>query len=187
MVFNASSANNRNVSMAICLHYVVKQIIEIIKSIPAHEKVCIFTSFTTFSDLIASAIHSIVGYVQVDGDKDGKERRDAIEKFKTDASCRVIIMTYRVGGEGLNLVEANHCIFGEPWWSTAVLKQAKARVWRTGQKRPVSVYNIITEGTVEENIVKICKDKEAMIGGYLLKSDKCLDKVTVGRILSVYW
>lgn len=166
----------------------ISKIIEIINSIPTDEKVCIFTSFTSFSDLIASTIAALlphVGYVQVDGDKDGTERKDALAKFKTDPNCRVIIMTYRVGGEGLNLVEANHCIFGEPWWSTAVLKQAKARVWRTGQTRPVTVYNIITENTIEESIVSICKEKEKMIDGYL-KNDKYLDKVMVGRLLSVH-
>lgn len=164
------------------------KILDIIRSVPADEKICVFTSFTSFSDLIANTIaRSLpdVGYVQIDGDKDGQERRDALDKFKTDPACRVIIMTYRVGGEGLNLIEANHCIFGEPWWSTAVLKQAKARVWRTGQKRPVSIYNIIVEGTVEEMIVKICNEKEKMISGFI-RSDKCLDKVTVGRLLNVY-
>ena len=167
----------------------ITKILDIISGIPNDEKICFFTSFTSFSDLLANAIEKTlpnIGYVQVDGDKDGRERREALEKFKTDVKCRVILMTYRVGGEGLNLVEANHCIFGEPWWSTAVLKQAKARVWRTGQKRPVSVYTIITEGTVEEMIVNICKEKEKMIDSYLLRTDKCLDKVTVGRLLYVY-
>ena len=167
----------------------ITEIINIIKGIPVDEKVCIFTAFTSFSDLIAHSISTFlpeVGYVQVDGDKDGCDRRDSLAKFKTDTSCRVILMTYRVGGEGLNLIEANHCIFGEPWWSTAVLKQAKARVWRTGQTRPVNIYNIICSNTVEEKIVDICKEKERMIGDYLLKSDKCLDKISVGRILSVY-
>lgn len=167
----------------------VDKIVEIIKSIPKEEKICIFTSFTTFSDLIAAAISKLlpeIGYVQVDGDKDGHDRKEALEKFKTDVNCRVILLTYRVGGEGLNLVEANHCIFGEPWWSTAVLKQAKARVWRTGQTRPVSVYTVVVENTVEEMIVNICVEKEKMISEYLLHSDKCLDKVTVGRLLNVY-
>lgn len=166
----------------------LQKIIELIRSIPTTEKVCIFTSFTSFSDLISTGIAKFlpaVGHVQVDGDKDGSERRQALEKFKTDPTCRVIIMTYKVGGEGLNLIEANHCIFGEPWWSIAVSKQAKARVWRTGQTRPVHVYNIVTENTVEETIVNICKEKEKMVESYL-KNDKCLDKVTVGRILSVY-
>ena len=163
----------------------ILRIIEILKGIPSDDKVCFFTTFTSYSDLLASALDSTeFKYLQLDGDTSGPDRNSVLDKFRNDSSIKILLLTYRVGGEGLNLVEANHCIFGEPWWTNSVLRQAKARVWRTGQTKPVFVYNIITTDTIEDRILEICKEKDDMTNEYL-QSSGGLTKVMLGRILKL--
>jgi SNF2 family DNA or RNA helicase len=127
-------------------------------------------------------------FVQIDGDT--KNRSALIDQFKTDPYTQGLFMTYKVGSEGLNLTEATHCICIEPWWTNAVHSQAKARLWRTGQTKPVYIHNVITKGSIEENIVKICNKKDDMASSYLKGTERTLkgpglDKFTLGKLLGI--
>jgi SNF2 family DNA or RNA helicase len=176
--------------------------IEILKQIPKGEKIVFFSMFTAYLDLVESAIVELMpanyGVVKIDGETDGYDRPQLFEKFKNNPEMNILLVTYKVGGEGLNLVEANHCILGEPWWTDAVHNQAKGRVWRTGQTREVHVYSVITENSIEDRIIQICREKTQMSEHYLTKkSGPSLDfdpkktvgmnKFTLGRILGYYF
>lgn len=151
-----------------------------------------------FSNLKATFSRSIF---RIDGSTKASERLSMIQKFKDQQNSSILLMTYKVGGEGLNLVEANHCICGEPWWTDAVHNQAKARIWRTGQTKDVHVYNIIVSNSIEERILEICKQKEDMAKMYLSKKDGfngddedqkekkkvVIDKFTMGKVLGYFF
>jgi SNF2 family DNA or RNA helicase len=64
-----------------------------------------------------------------------------------------------VGGEGLNLVEANHVVFVNRWWNPSANNQAKDRVSRIGQTRTVMVHSFTCRDTVEEVLDDIIKEK----------------------------
>ena len=70
--------------------------------------------------------------------------------------------TYGVAGEGLNLVEANHVICVEPWWTYAVQDQAIARAARPGQTKTVVVHRVEAEETIEQRILALCDQKRAV-------------------------
>lgn len=167
----------------------IMKIIDIISSIPAGEKACFFSSFTSYSDLVASAIKKFLPtckYLQLDGDTPIETRRHVLDTFKAD--CSVLLMTYKVGGEGLNITEANHCILGEPWWSLVVLEQAKSRIWRSGQTKPVHIYNVISKDTVEQRIIEVCNEKSTLVDSYISypkHSKISIDKYTIGRIIDI--
>ena len=80
-------------------------------------------------------------------------------------------MTYKVGCESLNLVEANHIILMEPWWCPTVVEQAKARVHRIGQNEEVIIYELAvefeTERSIEQRICSMCEEKVKMATEYL--------------------
>lgn len=168
----------------------ISKILDVLKKIPKGEKVLVFSMFTSVLDLIVKACN--IGYlsfeyVQVDGDTKGLDREYRIHKFRTNKSIQGMFMTYKVGSEGLNLIEAQHVICAEPWWTNAVHNQAKARCWRNGQNHEVYVYNIYVKDTIEDRIVEICKKKDdmtkAMLSGTLTRSQVRLDKRTMGKIL----
>lgn len=110
-----------------------------------------------------------IGYEQLDGDT--KDRNGTMRRFKEDPNCKVLLITYKVGSEGLNLTEANHVILVEPWWTNAVPDQAMARSWRPGQTKPVTMHDLImvdtTGESIEKHVLTICAQKKAMASTYL--------------------
>ena len=152
-------------------------------------KVIVFSMFTSCLDLLNDAV--IKGYpefkfVQVDGDT--TDRFQLLDQFRRDSETQGLFLTYKVGSEGLNLTEATHCICIEPWWTNAVHNQAKARLWRTGQTKPVFIHNVVIKDSIEENIIKVCEGKDDMASSYLEGTERKLqqpglDKFTLGKML----
>lgn len=167
----------------------IQSIIQILKRVPQGEKVLIFSSFTSALDLVADALREYMPsfrFLQVDGDTTGEDRNTNLDDFRMDGECRALLMSYKVGSEGLNLTEASHVFGLEPWWTPAVLAQATARAYRNGQKKPVHVHTVIMKGTIEERVLEICSEKELLADRYLEGAEKKvsgLTKFTIGRIL----
>lgn len=170
------------------------KLMDILRKIPKGEKVLIFSMFTSCLDLVKYKIEKEYNefcFDQVDGDTPNNERDSIIDSFNTSHNIRALLMTYKVGSEGLNLTASNHIICLEPWWTYAVPLQAEARAWRPGQNKNVQVYNIHCKNTIEDRIVEICNEKKEMASFFLenaevAKKSAGLDKYTLGRILGVY-
>jgi SNF2 family DNA or RNA helicase len=168
--------------------------LEILQNIPKGEKVLFFTMFTSYSDLVVKALEKRMpgyGFLQVDGDTKGRERAGLIKQFKEDPRINLLLLTYKVGGEGLNLTEATHCICGEPWWTNAVHSQAESRIHRSGQKKECHIYYVVSTNTIEKKVLDICAQKEKMASSYLDETERPigkvgLDRFTLGKILGVF-
>lgn len=63
------------------------------------------------------------------------------------------MLTTRVGGLGVNLTGANRVIIYDPDWNPATDAQARERAWRIGQNKKVTIYRLITAGTIEEKVI----------------------------------
>ena len=68
---------------------------------------------------------------------------------------RVFLISLKAGGFGLNLTEADYCFVCDPWWNPAAEAQAVDRTHRIGQTRPVTVYRLVSQGTIEEKVVAL--------------------------------
>ena len=89
-------------------------------------------------------------------------RSAALASFERDPSRRVMVLSLRAGGTGLNLTAASRVIHFDRWWNPAVETQAEDRVHRIGQTRPVEVFAYLCADTVEERIAKILEEKRAL-------------------------
>merc|ERR1719267_536220 len=106
------------------------------------------------------------------------ERRAVLRAFKSDDEVKVIIMSLKAGGEGLNLQEASHVFVLEPWWNPAVESQAVQRAHRIGQKREVVAVRYITEGTIEERMLELQEKKRLVFEGTVDGSSAALQQLT---------
>ena len=88
------------------------------------------------------------------------ERNDAIHKFKTSSKCVTLLCSGKIGGEGLNLTEANHAIFLNEWWNPSNNNQARDRIIRIGQNKEAFIHHIYTQDTIESRVIKILKSKK---------------------------
>ncbi|XP_040826264.1 DNA excision repair protein ERCC-6 [Ochotona curzoniae] len=91
-------------------------------------------------------------YLKMDGTTTVASRQPLITQFNEDASIFVFLLTTRVGGLGVNLTGANRVIIYDPDWNPSTDTQARERAWRIGQKKQVTVYRLLTAGTIEEKI-----------------------------------
>ncbi|XP_037353064.1 DNA excision repair protein ERCC-6-like isoform X2 [Talpa occidentalis] len=91
-------------------------------------------------------------YLKMDGTTTIASRQPLITRYNEDASVFVFLLTTRVGGIGVNLTGANRVIIYDPDWNPSTDTQARERAWRIGQKKQVTVYRLLTAGTIEEKI-----------------------------------
>ena len=84
-----------------------------------------------------------------------RNRQQLVDKFQKPDGPPVFLISLKAGGYGLNLTAADTVIHFDPWWNPAAEAQATDRAHRIGQTRPVTVYRMLTRGTVEEKVVRL--------------------------------
>jgi SNF2 family DNA or RNA helicase len=89
-------------------------------------------------------------------------REHAITAFQRDPSRRVMVLSLRAGGVGLNLTSASAVVHFDRWWNPAVEAQAEDRAHRIGQARPVQAFAYLCPGTIEQRIGDILAEKRAL-------------------------
>ncbi len=116
-------------------------------------KILLFSQFTSMLDLIKPELDKIgLPYVELRGST--KDRRTPIARFQ-NGEVPLFLISLKAGGTGLNLTAADTVIHFDPWWNPSVENQATDRAHRIGQDKPVFVYKLIAEGTVEERILDL--------------------------------
>jgi len=116
-----------------------------------------------------------------------RDRSTVIRRFQSDPDCKVIIMTLKTGGVGLNLTAADTVFIAEPWWNKAAEEQAINRLHRIGQKATVFCFSTIVKGTIEEKIRELQQRKAELfddIIGADEASSKNLSEDDINFILS---
>ncbi|XP_046989241.1 DNA excision repair protein ERCC-6-like isoform X2 [Schistocerca americana] len=91
-------------------------------------------------------------YLKLDGGTSIAARQPLITKYNEDKSYFLFLLTTRVGGLGVNLTGANRVVIYDPDWNPATDTQARERAWRIGQQNNVTVYRLVTAGTIEEKV-----------------------------------
>jgi SNF2 family DNA or RNA helicase len=123
-----------------------------------------------------------ISYQYLDGQTSLKDREKAMTQFQAGKGD-VFLISLKAGGVGLNLTAADYVIHMDPWWNPAVEDQASDRAHRIGQKRPVTIYRLITEETIEDKILQLHAQKrdladsllEGADGGVRLTSEDLLE------------
>ena len=140
---------------------------EIVRELAIEEnrKVVVFSEYERMTHLAGEELKKLgIGFVSLHGGVPSRNRGALIEKFRSDAECRVFLST-DAGGLGLNLQAASAVINFEPPWNPARLEQRIGRVHRLGQANPVHVVHLLTEGSIEEHVWETLKLKKSLFAG----------------------
>ncbi|MDL9947124.1 DEAD/DEAH box helicase [Gordonia sp. ABSL11-1] len=122
----------------------------------------VFSQFTGFLGLVRERLVELgIAHSYLDGSMSASQRKNAIDEF-TSGTSKVFLISLKAGGFGLNLTEADYCFVCDPWWNPAAEAQAVDRTHRIGQTRPVTVYRLVSKGTIEENVVALQAKKRAL-------------------------
>ena len=123
-------------------------------------RVLLFSQFTTMLGLIEQSLEAQnIVYTKLTGQTQNRDA--AIDKFR-QGDANVFLISLKAGGVGLNLTEADTVIHYDPWWNPAAENQATDRAHRIGQDKPVFVYKLITENTLEEKILDMQVKKQLL-------------------------
>ena len=95
-----------------------------------------------------------ISYQYLDGATSVKKRAAAVAAFQAGEGD-LFLISLKAGGAGLNLTAADYVIHMDPWWNPAVEDQASDRAHRIGQRRPVTVYRLVSNNTIEAKIVDL--------------------------------
>jgi non-specific serine/threonine protein kinase len=95
-----------------------------------------------------------------DGSLDKSEREEVLTRFKENEDMPILLCSGKIGGEGLNLTEANHVIFINNWWNPSNNNQARDRVVRIGQEKKAFIHNLRADDTIESRLDEILKEKD---------------------------
>ena len=92
-----------------------------------------------------------------------RDRAAVVGRFQGDPRCKVLLMTLKTGGVGLNLTAADTVFVAEPWWNRSAEEQAIGRLHRIGQKSSVHTFALVTKDTIEEKIRQLQEQKASLI------------------------
>ncbi|MFT5653460.1 MAG: SNF2 family DNA or RNA helicase, partial [Psychromonas sp.] len=147
----------QNIKSSAKLDYLMSVLPEMIEE---GRRILIFSQFAQMLGLIEqSLLASDIDFVKLTGQT--RNRSEVIDKFQ-NGNVPIFLISLKAGGVGLNLTAADTVIHYDPWWNPAVENQATDRAYRIGQDKPVFVYKLICEHTVEERVLALQTRKQKL-------------------------
>ena len=134
----------------------------------------VFSQYRTSGFGVEAVAHALREFrpLTFTGAQSPEERRDIINRFRRDDEHKVLVVSLRAGGVGLNLQEASYVFHLDRWWNPAVERQAEDRSHRYGQTVPVHVFKYSCVNTIEERIDRILERKQELF-------DELVDDVSI--------
>ena len=130
-------------------------------------RVLVFSQFTEMLSLIEPELDALqLPWAALTGKTPSAKRGALVAQFQA-GEVPVFLVSLKAGGLGLNLTAADTVIHVDPWWNPAVEAQATARAHRIGQDKPVFVYKLVVQGSIEDRMLELQVRKSALVEGVL--------------------
>ncbi len=140
----------------------LQRLLELIEeAVNGNHRMLIFSQFQTQLLEIEKCVGEH-GWASLRLDGQSRNRQQLVDKFQQADGPPVFLISLKAGGYGLNLTAADTVVHFDPWWNPAAEAQATDRAHRIGQTRPVTVYRMLTRGTVEEKVVRLQAKKREL-------------------------
>lgn len=167
----------------------MEQCIQLVQNIINNdEKTLIFTQYKEMGDILVHVIEEECGTTPVffHGSLNVNQREKMIEDFQNNPETKVMILSLKAGGTGLNLTSATNVIHYDLWWNPAVEDQATDRTYRIGQDKNVMVHRLITLGTFEEKIDEMLKSKKELADMAVYEGEKIITELSDQEIYDIF-
>ena len=153
-----------------------------------NEKTLIFTQYKEMGDILSKVISDECNTEPLffHGSLTVAQREDLINRFQNEDDAKVMILSLKAGGTGLNLTSATNVIHYDLWWNPAVEDQATDRTYRIGQDKNVMVHRMITLGTFEEKIDEMLKAKKELADLAVYEGEKIITELSDDEIYQIF-
>lgn len=123
-----------------------------------------------------------IPYFIITGSVDAKKRIEICDQFNNNSKEKIVLVSLKAGGTGLNLIGADTVIHLDPWWNVAASDQATDRTYRIGQKRNVEVIKLICERSIEQRVVELQNIKKDLIDKVISDNDSSVTNASIDDI-----
>lgn len=163
------------------------KMLEVVQTVIAkEEKVLVFSLFTQMLDVIERVLSfANISFVRLDGQTSVDTRQDIIDRFYEDDSIPVFLLSTKAGGFGINLVAANNVIIFDQSFNPHDDRQAEDRAHRVGQSSQVYVTKLISDNTIDENILMLAENKLQLDHSISTESDSKFEEKAVSMFESI--
>ncbi|ORX71187.1 hypothetical protein DL89DRAFT_274426 [Linderina pennispora] len=162
---------------------VVERVAELAESPETAEKSVVFSQWTAMLNLIEPQLkRNNIRFARLDGTMSRMQRTANLAKFKNDPGVRVLLVSLKAGGVGLNLAYATHVFVMDAFWNPSVEHQAIDRVHRLGQTKPVSVTRYFVRDSIEEKILKLQQRKGKIVDISLMDKERAQNPDSLLRL-----
>lgn len=147
-------------------------------AVDGNHKVLLFSQFTSMLSIIEERLKKEgISYYVITGQTKKEERVRLVNHFNEDDTT-VFLISLKAGGTGLNLTGADIVIHYDPWWNVAAQNQATDRAHRIGQKNVVTVFQLITQDSIEEKIMMMQQAKKDLADQIISENTNQLQNMT---------
>ena len=146
----------------------------------------IFSQFVSALNIVKDEIEKMgIKYYMITGDTSAKERLRICNDFNKDEEYKIVLISLKAGGTGLNLVGADVVIHLDPWWNYSAESQASDRAHRIGQTRSVEVIKLIAENSIEEKVVNLQNEKKELVDKVISDNDSSIKSLSIKDLKSI--
>jgi len=167
---------------------VLKEILRIQRDLP-NDKIVVVSQFTSFLSILQPIMKKRnFRFVRLDGSMSFQDRSEAVRRFQStkDKTPKIMLLSLKAGGVGLNLTSANHLLLLDPAWNPASEWQCFDRTHRLGQKKDVYIYKYIVKDSIEEKMLEIQAKKKDLISGAFHMPEDDRRRQRVQDIMSIF-
>jgi superfamily II DNA or RNA helicase len=151
----------------------LSEFLEIVNELKENKhRALVFSQFVAHLAIVRESLDQQgIRYQYLDGSTPVTEREQKVRMFQ-NGEGDLFLISLKAGGLGLNLTSADFVIHLDPWWNPAIEDQASSRIYRIGQTRPVTIYRLVAENTIEEKIIQLHNTKRDLAESLLEGSDR---------------
>ena len=157
---------------------------EIIKDkIEGGHRMLIFSQFVKALEIVETILRKDdINYLMITGKTDGEDRVNITNEFNKNHKYKVVLISLKAGGTGLNLIGADTVIHLDPWWNVAAQDQATDRAYRIGQDKNVEVIKLICEDSIEQRVVELQNYKKELIASLISDDESSITNLSLEDI-----
>ena len=146
----------------------------------------IFSQFVSALNIVKDEIEKMgIKYFMITGDTSAKERLNICNEFNKNEEYKIVLISLKAGGTGLNLVGADVVIHLDPWWNYSAQNQASDRAHRIGQTRTVEVIKLIAENSIEERVVNLQNEKKELVDKVISNDESSIKQLSIKDLKSI--
>ena len=158
----------------------------IVEKMKEEHRFLIFSQFVSALNIVKDEIEKMgIKYFMITGDTSAKERLNICNEFNANEEYKIVLISLKAGGTGLNLVGADVVIHLDPWWNYSAQNQASDRAHRIGQTRTVEVIKLIAENSIEERVVNLQNEKKELVDKVISNDDSSIKSLSIKDLKSI--